>query len=159
MHGADVGLAVDLRIAGRCVIPLHCTQTLTANTQFMTCFSSALKTSLNPFKQGRGLKLGQSRRFMAGDWTLLTNGHSAKSRIRYNRHVANATVRETNGCPPISSPIPGSRLCFFGTWHNQIPSKIITESSVCRFQHHLDLQRDSNWTTCGYANSQMQPAV
>jgi len=35
-------------------------------------------------------------------------------RIPYTRHVTNASVRETTGCPPVSSTIKTRRFRFFG---------------------------------------------
>ena len=48
--------------------------------------------------------------------------------IPYTRHVTNASVTETTGCPPVSSINSAS----LATWHVQIPGKIITELLVCR---------------------------
>jgi len=35
-------------------------------------------------------------------------------RIPYTRHVTSASVRETTGCPPVSSIIKTRSLCFLG---------------------------------------------
>ena len=65
-------------------------------------------------------KRGQSQRLLLGDWMPLTHCHSEKNPsgppfpyIRV-RHVMNASVRETTGCPPVSTIIKTRRLRFFG---------------------------------------------
>jgi len=61
-------------------------------------------------------KRGLSQRLLLGDWMPLTHGWSLLKIlwIPYTRHVTNASVRETTGCPPVSSIIKTRRLRFFG---------------------------------------------
>jgi len=55
-------------------------------------------------------------------------------RIPYTRHVTNASVRETTGCPALQFPVSLKQdgSAFLATWHVQIPGNIITELSVHR---------------------------
>ena len=58
-------------------------------------------------------KRGLSERLLLGDWMPLTYGISEKIlQIPYTQHVTITSVRETTGCPPVSSIIKTRRLCF-----------------------------------------------
>ena len=54
--------------------------------------------------------------FLIGDWMPLTHGHpkNPSDPVYLTRHVTNASVRETSGCPPVTSIIKTRRFRFFG---------------------------------------------